>query len=117
MESNMESNLPTQAYIEKLGYERVTLIAAPVGAFDRLHKALEKAKKEGRGTTSLDDLGIQFFNAVDPAGPNTYAAIERTSTGNVIVSDYKLWVPQGVDDKAKELYDCYAVANEINALK
>ncbi len=110
--------MPTAAELQSKGYENATLIDPPVGALDRLGKALDKAKAEGRGKRSLSDIQIQFFNADSPypgaRNTQTYAYIEAGN--NVLVSGYALWEPQGTDDVGKALYDCYTVANEINAL-
>lgn len=109
-----------KAAIEALNYDNATLIDPPVGALDRLSKALAKATKEGRGTKTLADIEIQFFNADSPTpgarNTQTYAYIQVPS-GASLVSGYAAWMPAGVDEVAKELYDCWTVANEINALK
>lgn len=110
--------MPTAAELQSKGYENAVLIEPPPGAVDRLTKALDKAKLEGRGRRAISDIQLQFFNADSPFTGNrntqTYAYIEANN--NVLVSGYALWEPQGTDQAGKALYDCYVVANDINAL-
>lgn len=110
--------MPTATELQNKGYDNAVLIPPPAGAIERLTKALDKAKAESRGKRGIGDIQIQFFNADSPypgaRNTQTYAYIEANN--NVLVSGYALWEPQGVDEVAKALYDCYTVANEINAL-
>lgn len=118
-ELNNQTIMPTATELQSKGYDNAVLIDPPPGAIDRLTKALAKAQVEGRGKRSIGDIQIQFFNADSPypgaRNTQTYAYIEVAS-GASLVSGYALWEPQGTDEVGKALYDCYTVANEINAL-
>lgn len=99
------------------------LTGPPAGALDRLENALLKAKAEGRGKRTLIDLTWQFFTALEPAGRVQYCAIAlKNDPEKVFISGYERWAPktEGGGKKKKEqndeLFDCWALANEINAL-
>ena len=112
----------TADQIAAKGFTNVVIIDAPTGALERLSKALDKAKAENRGTKSIEDVPVTFFNADSPypgtRNIQTYALVESPSGGEPLISGYVNWRPQGPPgEPGVELYDCYTVANEINALK
>lgn len=110
----------TAKELSDAGNTGAKLIDPPAGAVDRLTKALAKAVAEGRGKKTIDDITVTFFTAMSGFLSNMvereYAYIENNSSPKSFVSDYDAWTPKGVDEAAIALYDCYVVANEINAL-
>lgn len=116
--------MKTSEQLRDEGYVNPVVIDPPPNAIARLSKALDKAAAEGRGTKTINNLAgsLTFFNADTPfpgtRNTQTYAYIESPSGGAPLVSGYAAWQPQGPPDEPGVLLnDCYAVANEINALK
>lgn len=116
--------MKTSEQLSNEGFVNPVVIDPPPNAIARLSKALDKAVNEGRGTKTINNLAdsLTFFNADSPfpgtRNTQTYAYFESPSGGPALVSGYETWRPQGpANEPGIELNDCYAVANEINALK